>query len=220
MTEVIHMRSLVRYFAVFILSVCVITVSQDVHAQSDDDLEEKNQELIEENETLKETIASLEEQIANLEAQLATLNEDEDKDNDESDIDYDQVLSVGDESEVDGITIRVEDAYYTDERNEFMAEGVNEVLIVDIYFENNSGELYQAPLVQDMSLMNGEEYLVTYPIVGMEYEDIEVADGESITRSFAYGIYEDPSTIELEFAPGLLGMPQPENIVKFDVTPE
>ncbi|HJE19772.1 MAG TPA: hypothetical protein K8V35_05420 [Aliicoccus persicus] len=164
------MRSLVRYFAVFILSVCVITVSQDVHAQSDDDLEEKNQELIEENETLKETIASLEEQIANLEAQLATLNEV--KVNDESDIDYDQVLSVGDESEVDGITISVEDAYYTDERNEFMAEGVNEVLIVDIYFENNSGELYQVPLVQDMSLMNGEEYLVTYPIVGMEYEDI------------------------------------------------
>ncbi|MFC3900422.1 hypothetical protein [Aliicoccus persicus] len=101
-----------------------------------------------------------------------------------------------------------------------MAEGVNEVLVVDIYFENNSGELYQAPLVQDMSLMNGEEYLVTYPIVGMDYEDIEVADGESITRSFAYGIYENPSTIELEFAPGLLGMPQPENIVKFDVTPE
>ena len=46
MTEVIHMRSLVRYFAVFILSVCVITVSQDVHAQSDEDLEEKNQEFI------------------------------------------------------------------------------------------------------------------------------------------------------------------------------
>lgn len=107
-------------------------------------------------------------------------------------------LSVGDSAEVNGMTLTVEDVSYTDERNEFAEVDADEVIMVDLSFENNSGDSYLMGS-RDMQVMLDGEPAETYPVGDVILD--ETNDGESTSGSLAYAVTGSPSEIELVFSP-------------------
>ncbi|WP_462420026.1 YehR family lipoprotein [Salinicoccus sp. Marseille-QA3877] len=121
-------------------------------------------------------------------------------------------LTVGDSAELNGMTLTVEDVSYTDERNEFAEVEADEVIMLELSFENNSGDSYLMGS-RDMEVMLDGEPAETYPVGDIILD--ETADGESATGTLAYAVTGDPSEIELVFSPL-----DAEDSAVFNVTPE
>ncbi|MFC3900419.1 DUF4352 domain-containing protein [Aliicoccus persicus] len=204
-----------RYMSVFVLGVFTFTLSQNAFAQDVDELMEENQELMDEIEELNETIVNLEEQIAELEAMIESLTEDEEAVEADNDADESDRYGIGDEFEVNGVTLRVEDAYYTDQRNEFVDISPDQVLMIEIFYENNSGEDYSPAF--DFNVYYDGTLADTHPVGDIILDN--VSDGRNSSGTLAFEIMGEPETIELEYSQLLDLFSDSESII-VDVTPE
>ena len=90
----------------------------------------------------------------------------------------------------------MDNAYYTDERNEFADITPDNVLMVEVTIENNSGTDY--PVGMDLSLYVDGSKAETYPVATLMDS---VSDGRSVSGQQTFAIMGDPSEIELEFSP-------------------
>lgn len=113
---------------------------------------------------------------------------------------------------MEGITITVDNSSYTDERNEFAEVEADEVLMLELSFENNTGESYQ-PSTMGMEVLVDGSPAEAYPVGDVVLE--EAADGESSSGTLAFAITGDPSDIEFVFSPDSI-----EDSAVFDITPE
>lgn len=121
-------------------------------------------------------------------------------------------LGVGDSAEVNGMTLIVEDVSYTDERNDYAEVDADEVIMLELSFENNSGDSYLMGS-RDMEVMLDGEPAETYPVGDIILDETD--DGESTTGTLAYAVTGDPSEIELVFSPL-----DAEDSAVFNITPE
>lgn len=210
--EVNYMHLFYRSFITFVFSMFLFSFAFDVNAQSIEELEEENQELRDEVEFLLETIEELEDQIAELEEMLSELVDDEDvSDSDAARDGY----GIGDDVEVDGVLIRVEDAYYTDERNSISDRQADQVIMIEIYYENNTGEDYSPAF--DFELYFDGTRAESYPVGDIILSS--VSDGRNATGTIAYAIMGEPEVVELEYTP-LFNIFSSEEATIIDVTPE
>lgn len=108
----------------------------------------------------------------------------------------DSNLTIGETSTIDNISLTVDNAYYTDERNEFAEINPDTVLMVEVTIENNSGTDY--PVGMDLSLYVDGSKAETYPVATLMDS---VSDGRSVSGQQTFAIMGDPSEIELEFSP-------------------
>lgn len=194
------------------LGVFLFTITYEVNAQSIDELEEENQELHNEVELLLETIEELESQIADLEEMLSELVDKDEDNTSESERDG---YGIGDDVEVDGVTIRVEDAYFTDERNSVSDRQADQVIMLEIYYENNTGEDYSPAF--DFELYFDGTRAESYPVGDIILSS--VSDGRNASGTIAYSIMGEPETIELEYSP-LFNIFSNEEAAIIEVTPE
>lgn len=107
-----------------------------------------------------------------------------------------ELLGVGDSYTIDGVTVTVNGVEYTDERNQFYEGHVDSVLLVNITYENNTGD--DIAVGMDFQLYADGEKMETYPVDSLLGS---VSDGRSVTGNIAYGIVGQPKKIELEFEP-------------------
>lgn len=108
----------------------------------------------------------------------------------------DSNLNIGETSTIDDISLTVDNAYYTDQRNEFADINPDTVLMVEVTIENNSGTDY--PVGMDLSLYVDGSKAETYPVATLMDS---VSDGRSVSGQQTFAIMGDPSEIELEFSP-------------------
>lgn len=108
----------------------------------------------------------------------------------------DNNLTVGETSTIDDISLTVDNAYYTDQRNEFADIVPDNVLMIDVTIENNSGTDY--PVGMDLSLYVDGSKAETYPVATLMDS---VSDGRSVSGQQSFAIMGDSSEIELEFSP-------------------
>lgn len=108
----------------------------------------------------------------------------------------DNNLNIGETSTIDDISLTVDNAYYTDQRNEFADINPDTVLMVEVTIENNSGTDY--PVGMDLSLYVDGSKAETYPVATLMDS---VSDGRSVSGQQTFAIMGDPSEIELEFSP-------------------
>lgn len=210
------MKLVKRYIGVLVLGVFMFTLSQSAFAQDVEELMEENQELLDEIDELNETIANLEEQIAELEEMIESLRDDEDVDVEENDNSASdgEIFAIGEEFEVNGVTLVVEDAYFTDERNS-LVDSPDQVLLVEIHYENNSGEEYMPAF--DFELYFDGQKATTHPIRDIILDT--VTDGRSSSGTLAYEIMGEPESIELEYTQFVDFFTDSATII-VDVTPE
>ncbi len=194
------------------LGVFLFTITNEANAQSIDELEEENQELRDEVEFLLETIEELESQIADLEEMLSELADDEGEE--DSDVERDG-YGIGDDVEVDGVLIRVEDAYFTDERNSVSDRKADQVIMLEVYYENNTGEDYSPAF--DFELYFDGTRAESYPVGDIILSS--VSNGRNASGAIAYAIIGEPETIELEYSPMFNIFSNSEATI-IDVTPE
>ncbi|WP_031544282.1 DUF5067 domain-containing protein [Salinicoccus luteus] len=109
----------------------------------------------------------------------------------------DENLAVGDSTEIDGITFTLNEAYYTDERNEFAEVEADNVLVLDMTYENNSGE--DISVGGDVSVYADGTKLESYPIDEMLMDSL--SDGRNISGKEGFAVVGEPSEIEVEFSP-------------------
>lgn len=101
-----------------------------------------------------------------------------------------------------------------EEKNQAFIEE-NEVILIDVYFENNTGESYDPTL--DFRVIFGDEFAMQYPLGDVTFEILE--DGESNTVTLAYEIHGEPERIDLKYGNEIMVFNNDETII-FDVTPE
>lgn len=106
-------------------------------------------------------------------------------------------LSVGDTVEMDGVTVTIDAAYYTDERNEFAEVEADSVMMLDVSFENNTGEDYSPAL--DFEVYADGSKAEEYPVGDIILDS--VSDGRSGSGTIAFALVGEPSEIEVEFSP-------------------
>lgn len=106
-------------------------------------------------------------------------------------------LSVSDTVEIEGVTITIDAAYYTDERNEFAEIEADSVMMLDVTFENNTGEDYSPAM--DFEVYADGSKAEEYPVGDVILES--VSDGRSGSGTIAFALVGEPSEIEVEFSP-------------------
>lgn len=106
-------------------------------------------------------------------------------------------LSVGDTVEMDGVTVTIDAAYYTDERNEFAEVEADSVMMLDVSFENNTGEDYSPAM--DFEVYADGSKAEEYPVGDIILDS--VSDGRSGSGTIAFALVGEPSEIEVEFSP-------------------
>lgn len=106
-------------------------------------------------------------------------------------------LSVGDTVEIDGVTMTIDAAYYTDERNEFAEVEADSVMMLDVTFENNTGEDYSPAM--DFEVYADGSKAEEYPVGDVILDS--VSDGRSGSGTIAFALVGEPSEIEVEFSP-------------------
>lgn len=104
---------------------------------------------------------------------------------------------LGETVEISGITLTINDAYLTDERNDNSIIDVSGVLVLDVTYENGSGETF--PAGRDITLEAGGEHARSYDLDSALPADI--APGESITGRMAYGLVNAPENVVAVFEP-------------------
>lgn len=104
---------------------------------------------------------------------------------------------LGETVEISGITLTINDAYLTDERNDNSIIDVSGVLVLDVTYENGSGETF--PAGRDITLKAGGEHARSYDLDSALPAD--VGPGESITGQMAYGLVSEPENMIAVFEP-------------------
>ena len=104
---------------------------------------------------------------------------------------------LGETVEISGITVTINDAYLTDERNDTSIIDVSGVLVLDVTYENGSDEVF--PAGRDITLEAGGEHVRSYDMDSTLPADL--APGESITGHMAYGLVKAPEDVVAVFEP-------------------
>lgn len=106
-------------------------------------------------------------------------------------------LQIGESVEIDGITITIDDAYLTDERNDSNIIKVSGVLVLNVTYENNTAETF--PAGRDIIVEVGGELAHSYELEDALWSD--VAPGNSISGKMAYGLTSTPENVVAIFEP-------------------
>ena len=104
---------------------------------------------------------------------------------------------LGDAVEINGITVTINDAYLTDERNDTSIIDVSGVLVLDVTYENGTEEVF--PAGRDITLEAGGKHIKSYNLDSALPADL--APGESITGQMAYGLVKAPEDVVAVFKP-------------------
>lgn len=104
---------------------------------------------------------------------------------------------LGETVEISGITLTINDAYLTDERNDNSIIDVSGVLVLDVTYENGTDETF--PAGRDITLEAGGEHARSYDLESALPAD--VGPGESITGQMAYGLVSEPENMIAVFEP-------------------
>ena len=132
----------------------------------------------------------------------------------ENDADTD-LLAIGESATIDDITLTIDDAYLTDERNETNLIDVSGVLILEVTYENNSEETF--PTGRDIVVESEGELMRNYELEDILLEDLP--PGESISGRMAYGLVNEPETLNATFQP-LLNESEEEAVFEIDISDE
>ncbi|UXR86215.1 MULTISPECIES: DUF4352 domain-containing protein [Staphylococcus] len=104
---------------------------------------------------------------------------------------------VGETTEIDGVAFTLNNAEYTDERNEFADVEAEKVLKVDMTIKNNSDE--EIPVGGDIKVYVDGKQAKSYPINDQLLDSL--SPGREISGSAGFAINGDAKKIELEFQP-------------------
>ena len=106
-------------------------------------------------------------------------------------------LQIGDSATINDITVTINKAYLTDERNDDNLIDVSGVLILEVTYENNSNEVF--PTGRDIIVESNGELAHSYDLENTLLEDIQ--PGESIEGRMAYGLENEPEDLTATFEP-------------------
>ncbi|WP_353419794.1 DUF4352 domain-containing protein [Staphylococcus delphini] len=104
---------------------------------------------------------------------------------------------VGETTEIDGVAFTLNNAEYTDERNEFADVEAEKVLKVDMTIKNNSDE--EIPVGGDVKVYVDGKQAKSYPITDGLMDSL--SPNREISGSEGFAINGNPEKIELEFQP-------------------
>lgn len=130
----------------------------------------------------------------------AFVNEVDKEINEEGKLDkdkYTKIKSVGETTEIDGVSFTLDNASYTDERNEFADVQADKVLKVDMTVKNNSEE--EIPVGGDVKVYVDGKQAKSYPITDGLMDSL--SPNREISGSEGFAINGNPEKIELEFQP-------------------
>lgn len=104
---------------------------------------------------------------------------------------------LGEPVEIDGITVIINDAFMTEERNDTNIIDVSGVLVLDITYENGTDQIF--PAGRDITLEADGELAHSYELDSIFPADL--APGESITGQMSYGLVSVPENMVAVFEP-------------------
>lgn len=104
---------------------------------------------------------------------------------------------VGETVEIDGVSFTLNNAEFTDERNEFADVEADKVLKVNMTVKNNSDE--EIPVGGDVKLYIDGKQAKSYPVDDQLLDSL--SPGREISGSEGFAIVGEPKKIELEFQP-------------------
>ena len=104
---------------------------------------------------------------------------------------------LGEPVEIDGITVTINDAFMTDERNDTNIIDVSGVIVLDITYENGTDQTF--PAGRDITLEADGELAHSYELDSIFPADL--APGESITGQMSYGLVSAPENMVAVFEP-------------------
>ncbi|MGD6773393.1 DUF4352 domain-containing protein [Staphylococcus simulans] len=108
-----------------------------------------------------------------------------------------KIKTVGETTEIDGVSFTLDNAAYTEERNEFAEVQADKVLKVDMTVKNNSKE--EIPVGGDIKVYVDGKQAKSYPIDDQLMDSL--SPNREISGSEGFAINGNPEKIELEFQP-------------------
>ena len=128
------------------------------------------------------------------------VNEVDKEINEEGKLDKDKdtkIKSIGETTEIDGVSFTLDNASYTEERNEFEDVKADKVIKVDMTVKNNSKE--EIPVGGDIKVYVDGKQAKSYPIDNQLIDSL--SPNREISGSEGFAINGNPKKIELEFQP-------------------
>ncbi|WP_369041281.1 DUF4352 domain-containing protein [Staphylococcus epidermidis] len=128
------------------------------------------------------------------------VNEVDKEINEEDKLDKDKdtkIKSIGETTEIDGVSFTLDNASYTEERNEFADVQADKVIKVDMTVKNNSKE--EIPVGGDIKVYVDGKQAKSYPIDNQLIDSL--SPNREISGSEGFAINGNPKKIELEFQP-------------------
>ena len=128
------------------------------------------------------------------------VNEVDKEINEEGKLDKDKdtkIKSIGETTEIDGVSFTLDNASYTEERNEFADVQAAKVIKVDMTVKNNSKE--EIPVGGDIKVYVDGKQAKSYPIDNQLIDSL--SPNREISGSEGFAINGNPKKIELEFQP-------------------
>ncbi len=128
------------------------------------------------------------------------VNEVDKEINEEGKLDKDKdtkIKSIGETTEIDGVSFTLDNASYTEERNEFADVQADKVIKVDMTVKNNSKE--EIPVGGDIKVYVDGKQAKSYPIDNQLIDSL--SPNREISGSEGFAINGNPKKIELEFQP-------------------
>lgn len=104
---------------------------------------------------------------------------------------------LGEPVEIDGITVTINDAFMTDERNDTNIIDVSRVLVLDVTYENGTDQTF--PAGRDITLEANGELAHSYELDSVF--PAALAPGESLTGQMTYGLVTAPENMVAVFEP-------------------
>ncbi|MCE5148616.1 DUF4352 domain-containing protein [Staphylococcus simulans] len=108
-----------------------------------------------------------------------------------------KIKTVGETTEIDGVSFTLDNAAYTEERNEFADVQADKVLKVDMTVKNNSKK--EIPVGGDVKVYVDGKQAKSYPINNQLMDSL--SPNREISGSEGFAINSNPEKIELEFQP-------------------
>lgn len=128
------------------------------------------------------------------------VNEVDKEINEEGKLDKDKdtkIKSIVETTEIDGVSFTLDNASYTEERNEFADVQADKVIKVDMTVKNNSKE--EIPVGGDIKVYVDGKQAKSYPIDNQLIDSL--SPNREISGSEGFAINGNPKKIELEFQP-------------------
>lgn len=128
------------------------------------------------------------------------VNEVDKEINEEGKLDKDKdtkIKSIGETTEIDGVSFTLDNASYTEKRNEFADVQADKVIKVDMTVKNNSKE--EIPVGGDIKVYVDGKQAKSYPIDNQLIDSL--SPNREISGSEGFAINGNPKKIELEFQP-------------------